>query len=453
MRTPLSLAALVLMTLPFLFVIGRASAAVFPDVPDGSLYQEQIEALVQSGIIGGNPDGKFYPERKVNRAEMLKMLYLATGKVPDPSSRACFDDVEEGAWYEPYVCDAAARKYVQGYEGHVFRPADPVNRVEALKMVLNLFDITVSDISEEDRSLVKFVDVSVSAWYTKYLYAAFEQGILPIAGQEGGRIYPDWPLLRGEAAAYIFNALHAELRQARQTSSSSVSSVASTASAASQGTSSSVSTTQTSFDVVFPFSMNGKFVGKRATSFRFTLDKGVTASFVVSQEANQPGTLSCQLYKLEEGGFSFQYFVGFVEGAKCSLLVSLDPGNYQLQAQSTAADTTFSVTSSETMGDRNDGFNQAQALLRTVPKTGTLSPRDLMDWYKFTVTAETNMEVTASNGAEITCNIFPMQDVELGSFSNPLCNQRFSFPKGTYYATIGRKLTESAQQTYTILLQ
>src|SRR3990167_2266936 len=90
------------------------AAAVFPDVPEGSLYQEAVEMLVDAQVINGNPDGLFHPNDDVNRAAMLKMLYKARGKTPDPLSVRCFLDVEIGSWYESFVCDAAARRYVNG---------------------------------------------------------------------------------------------------------------------------------------------------------------------------------------------------------------------------------------------------------------------------------------------------------------------------------------------------
>ena len=75
-------------------------AAVFPDVPDGHLYKEAVESLVNIQVVNVNPDGNFYPEREVNRAEMLKMLYRAMGRTPDAGKRLCFPDVQGGSWYE-----------------------------------------------------------------------------------------------------------------------------------------------------------------------------------------------------------------------------------------------------------------------------------------------------------------------------------------------------------------
>ena len=174
------------------FILTVHASAVFPDVPHGHMYQEPVEQLVNAGVVNGNPDGNFYPDRAVNRAEMLKMLYVAKGLQPDESSRNCFSDVE--GWYELYVCDAAARRFVAGYSDGTFRPGSDVNRVEALKMIQEVFGLTVDEISESDREIVQFVDISVAAWYTKYLVNAYEVGILPIAGQDPSRFYPDAPL-------------------------------------------------------------------------------------------------------------------------------------------------------------------------------------------------------------------------------------------------------------------
>ncbi|MDD4628061.1 MAG: S-layer homology domain-containing protein [Candidatus Peribacteraceae bacterium] len=438
-----------------------AAAATFPDVPAGHLFREPIEALVNASIINGNPDGNFYPDRKVNRAEMLKMLYKASGKVPDVASSGCFTDVEKGSWYESFVCDAAAHHYVEGYSSDgTFRPANPVNRVESLKMITQVLAIEIPEMAGDAREIVKFVDVSTSAWYTKYLYAAYVKGILPIAGQETGRFYPDWPLLRGEAAAMIYNALNVALKQDRQESSSSSSSAQSvasegTSSASSQSTSSGVSSqaSAAASDTTFPIESSGKFNAKKSFSYTFTLDRNLVASTEVKLQSGQPGAVSCRLYLLEEQGFSFEYYLGFQENGGCFMKTALRPGKYQLQLQPTSPDTTFSVSVKETTGDGNDGFREAQALLSTVARTGTLMPEDYQDWFTFTAAKEKEMQITVSDSTQITCSIYPMGDVTLSDFAGPKCNQHYLFPSGTYYVGIGRTFPGDAKQTYTVLMQ
>jgi len=438
-----------------LLLAGHAEAAIFPDVPQGHLYQEPIEALAQAQVINGNPDGNFSPDRMVNRAEMLKMLYKATGKQPDAASKSCFTDVGAGAWYESFVCDAAAHHFVEGYSSDgTFRPADPVNRVEALKMVLQVFGIGIADVSEEQQQIVKFVDVSTTAWYTKYLYTAYLKQILPIAGQEPGRFYPDWPLLRGEAAAIIYNALHADLREQRSSATSSV-----PASASSQGTtvssvsSSVASSGNTEAAVSFPFSVSGKFTQKKSFSYRFTLANPVMALTEVKLQAGQPGQVSCRLYLMQDDGFSYEYYLGFQQGSSCTLKTALSAGNYQLQIQPTSADTTFTVSAKTTTGDGNDGFREAQTLLRTVARTGTFVSGDYQDWFTFTVDKETEMEVTASDSTQLTCVVYPLEGVELAGFVGPECNQHYLYSRGTYVVGVGRKFPSDAQQTYTVVVQ
>ncbi|MDO8468206.1 MAG: S-layer homology domain-containing protein [Candidatus Peribacter sp.] len=439
-----------------LLATGVAAEAIFPDVPVGHLFEQPINALVNAGVLTGNPDGRFYPDRQVNRAEMLKMLYKATGKVPDATSRACFSDVERLSWYESFVCDAAAHHYVEGYSDGTFRPSNSVNRVESLKMITQVIGIPVENIGEEALQVVKFVDVSTSAWYTKYLYAAYVKGILPIAGQDAARFNPDWPLLRGEAAAMIHNALNADLVERRQGSSVSSAASARSSSAATVRTSSSSSSSSdaSSYDVPFPFESAGKFTMKKSVTYRFTLDHAAVVSTVAKLQSGQPGGISCRLYLMAESGFSFEYFMGFQEGSTCTLKTALKPGSYQLQLAPTSADTTFSVKAeTTTTGDGNDGFGEVQTLPTNLARTGTLAPGDYQDWFKFTVSAMQTLTLSVTDSTQLTCLIYPMEDVDLYGFSGPACGQRYEYQPGTYVIAVGRMFPSDARQTYTILAQ
>jgi len=455
MRPTLRL-SLIAVPLSALFTVG-AVAALFPDVPTGHIYNEPIEALATAGVVKGNPDGTFAPERKVNRAEMLKMLYMATGKQPDASSRACFTDVERLSWYESYICDAAAHHYVEGYSDGTFRPGNSVNRVEALKMVMQVFGIPAAEVGEQARQVVKFVDVSISAWYTKYLYAAYTKGILPIAGQDASRLYPDWPLLRGEAAAMIFNGLRVDLTERRKSESSISSAVSS------QNTStgvpiaseaSSKANAVSEFEVPFPFESAGKFSERKSLTYAFALDHAAVVETVVSLQQGQQGAVSCRLYLMAESGFSFEYFLGFQEGNDCTIKSALRPGSYRLQLQPTFANTTFSVKSNETKtGDGSDGFTEVQTLPMNLARTGTLAPSDIQDFYTFTINGPQSLNVTVSDSTQITCLIYPMESVDLYGFSGPACNQHYEFQPGTYVVAVGRKSPIDARQTYTIVVQ
>lgn len=55
------------------------ATATFPDVPPGFWAFQYIEALVDSGITTGQPDGNFHPTDPVTRAQMAVFLARALG--------------------------------------------------------------------------------------------------------------------------------------------------------------------------------------------------------------------------------------------------------------------------------------------------------------------------------------------------------------------------------------
>ncbi len=433
------------------------AASVFPDVAEDNLFRESIEELVRAQVISGNPDGTFRPNDNVNRAAMLKMLYLAQGKKPDALSVRCFPDVAIDSWYEPFVCDAAARRYVKGYTDGMFRPDSPVNRVEALKMIMMVFDIPLEEINDSNREIVNFGDVSVAAWYTTYLLTAYDTNILPFPGQEGGRFFPDRPLTRGEAAAIIYNALHADFiadrEQQAQSSSSTVSSVIIQEEEEGGNAASSSASEAAMIDKPFPFQHDGKFNKKLTASFRFEVATAQTVSIVANLQPGQTGQLTCRLYLLNASGFSDQYFLGYMEDASCHITASLNPGSYQLQLQPTNADTTYSVSAAKAIGDGNDGFYDARPLSLNAERTDVLGAKDMEDWYSFTLISQQKMTVTLENPAELRCIVYAMNDVNLASFAGPQCNTIYTYPPGTYFVSVGRKAPLAAQQTYKVNLK
>ena len=439
--------------------VPTAHAAVFPDVPDGHMYQTAVEKLVSLGVINGNPDGSFYPDRSVNRAEMLKMLYLATDRTPDPDAAKCFPDVQPGSWYESYVCDAALsnNRFVVGYADGTFRPAETVNRVEALKMIQEVYGFEIPELTEYTRDVVNFADISTSAWYTKYLFNAYDTGLLPIAGQSSSHFYPEAALLRGEAAAMIFNALSAGLRLEREEIEEQLEEEEEEAAAAEEEAG-EVFTEQIK-DVEFPFEDQGQFDGKKTFSYNFAVVEGGLVLTDVELAPGESGQVRCTLFRMEEDGNTYEYYIGSKWASKCTLLTQLEPGSYQLQLQPTAEDVGFSVSSgkSSEYGDGNDGFSNA-ITLSSAHYPGSLGVHNYADWYRFSVPVQgedeegLEMTVVLETESSLTCLVYPMADVDLYGFAGPQCNMRYAYPGGTYYIGIMRAADPGEHETYTVRL-
>jgi len=162
--------------------------------------QTAIQYLYDNNIITGYSDGTFKPENTVNRAELLKILVGGKGVIPTVSQyHNCFPDVNT-EWFAPYVCYAKAQNWVQGYPDNTFRPAQIVNKVEAIKMLVNSQGYTVP-------SLVSgplFTDVQNSQWYAPYLLTAKDKGLLETSSGVYG--VTDG-MTRGEISENIYRAI------------------------------------------------------------------------------------------------------------------------------------------------------------------------------------------------------------------------------------------------------
>lgn len=422
------------------------SAASFPDVGVDNLYREQIETLADRGVVKGNPDGTYVPGKSVNRAEMLTLLYRATGKNPAAPSKACFTDVAAGAWYAAVVCDAAKNGFVSGYSDGYFRPEKEVNRVEALKMIHTVFGFTLNSRASLT-PLSAYSDVSTTAWYASYIANAFERKILPVPGMSASAFRPDAAMLRGEAAAYIFNALGLTLRGA-SSSSSSVAGRSSRSSAA------AVEETMQTVNVDFPFEDDGTFDKRKGKAYVFSLKSPTVAAIDVWVEGDN-ASVECRLYKLDSGtSFALEYYMGYMDGRHCTMRVSLGNGDYQMEIVPKGGENlTFGLKNNLTTGDGNDGFREADLLTKTTPKTGFLAVGDHADWYYFKITKQGSQMVEVVGGDDTRCMIYPMADVDLYGFSGPVCNETYDFPVGTYYVGVMRRDNRDGETSFTLRLK
>jgi len=112
------------------------------DVDSTYKYENDISFISNLNIVEGYSDSEFKPNRKLNRAEFLKILveglitFSASNPVDDYGNQICFKDVPVNAWYTKYVCYAKAQGIIQGNPDGTFKPESKVNLAEALKITL-----------------------------------------------------------------------------------------------------------------------------------------------------------------------------------------------------------------------------------------------------------------------------------------------------------------------------
>ncbi len=174
------------------FVV-QAGEAPYSDMPYTNF--EAVLQMYNDGIFAGYSDGTFGPYNYINRAELAKVLVLATGVTDDEiadavdqyvdtygSSEASFTDVDatlsaDEVWYVDYVIYAKSQGWISGYPDGSYGAGNNVNVVEALKMIVETQYGTPDD------------SYAGSNWYDVYLNFLVGYDVLDDGGIEDGDIY------------------------------------------------------------------------------------------------------------------------------------------------------------------------------------------------------------------------------------------------------------------------
>jgi uncharacterized protein YkwD len=185
--------------LTFFCAVGVAQAATFSDVELDHPNAAAIDYLSKEGVIAGYPDGSFGPDNPVNRAEALKILLLASDIPANTSRSGNFPDVADEAWFAPFVFSANARSIASGYPDGFFRPEQTVNLVEALKMLFAANSISLDNYQTDEQL---FADSEKRAWYNAFLFYAKTFEI--VEADSSNQIFPATPLTRAQLAEVVF---------------------------------------------------------------------------------------------------------------------------------------------------------------------------------------------------------------------------------------------------------
>ncbi len=200
-RIKKSVASVAFVAMAFTIFAPIASAALpFTDAAEiPSWAEEAISELMDQGVVSGNDDGSFAPNRQLNRAEVSKIIVLASGVDFDTTGGPHFPDVPADAWYYDYVETMYNYGWINGYPDGLFRPGVGINRVEIAKMVVNAFEI-----DQDLAGAPHFDDVSDSDWFYGYVETAYNNGLM--RGYGDGTFGPANAVTRAETAHITYNS-------------------------------------------------------------------------------------------------------------------------------------------------------------------------------------------------------------------------------------------------------
>lgn len=191
-----SLTAVVLILLLLFNYSPFVSAASFSDTR-GHWAEDYIAYLSDGGILNGDGNGRFKPNRSMSKVEFYTMINRAAGL--RKTYTVTFSDVSPNDWYYGDVAKAVKAGYITPTTGRL-RPNSAITRQEAMRILAYMYDLSASD-----KSLRGFSDYGqVNADSRGGVAALVEVGA--ISGFEDGSLRPNNAISRGEVAR-VFSLL------------------------------------------------------------------------------------------------------------------------------------------------------------------------------------------------------------------------------------------------------
>lgn len=179
--------------------------ASFSDVTPSHSNYTAIEYLQEHNIIQGYTDGTFRPDNPVNRVEALKIILLANKiQIQNAHGNALFKDTPANSWYSDYLNTAKNLGIIQGYDDGTFKPAQTVALVENLKMALLSAGIDTTIMTVEADMYADVLNQQ-SAWFAKNLQYAKRYQLIDADGNN--RIFPAQGMTRGKLAELMYRII------------------------------------------------------------------------------------------------------------------------------------------------------------------------------------------------------------------------------------------------------
>jgi hypothetical protein len=187
--------------------VAGAEDALFADMPPGSLGYEEAAILYRAGVTHGcERDPLMFCARcPIKRYEMVIFLLRAAGIEPGPMpSTSTFSDVPTGAWYRPWVEEAARRGITTGCGSGRFCPFDAVTRGQAAAFINR-----TTGWPALNPATPRFADVPRDHLFYGSIETIADWCVTNGCG-DGANYCPDAELTRAQAAIFIARAFNLE---------------------------------------------------------------------------------------------------------------------------------------------------------------------------------------------------------------------------------------------------
>lgn len=210
-------------TIPFdrfgYYVVGKLSSS-YTDIIDHSYGREYIETIFAKGVMNPvDPSTQFGVDKKITRAEFVRMIVRAKELALDYSGEQHFGDVPkttvidlDALWDYRFVETAARAGYIKGAQPGAFNPDGFITRQDASVVIAKALNLKLeTDHDKITKDLQKyFKDYSTIDYYAQAsVLAIAKKGFItgsPVNSSDETKGYnfnPESSTLRGDAAIII----------------------------------------------------------------------------------------------------------------------------------------------------------------------------------------------------------------------------------------------------------
>lgn len=174
----------------------------FNDMNDTKWAVSAVDALFEKNIVTGKEDGKFAPGDTVTREEFVAMLVRLAG-VFDANAVSQMTDVDQNAWYAPYVGSAVNAGLVNGMSETEFGVGQSISREQMAVMIYRAAQKLGVSLSGGE---VSFTDMDAVSDYAKEAVLALA-GAKIVNGLGDGSFAPGASATRAQSAQLLYNLL------------------------------------------------------------------------------------------------------------------------------------------------------------------------------------------------------------------------------------------------------
>ena len=169
--------------------------AAFSDVAKDAYYADAVAWGAQKQIVNGVGGGLFDPNGVCTRAQVVTMLWRASGS-PAASGSASFSDVAADAYYAAAVAWASGKGIANGVGGGLFDPNGVCTRAQIVTMLWR------AQGSPAASGSASFSDVAADAYYAAAVAWASGQGI--VNGVGDGLFDPNGICTRAQVVTMLY---------------------------------------------------------------------------------------------------------------------------------------------------------------------------------------------------------------------------------------------------------